>query len=151
MDRRLAQAVVRKAAIPGPSSRLYELLLNQLCRTEAGPEQCRVPIAGSRRLTGNMPGDNFKQDIRYTLRTLRRDAGFFSAAVLIIGLGIGVNTAMFSVVNTLLFLPLRFTASDRLVWIANTGADGGLSSVTSLVANYLDWRSLHHSFHDMTS
>src|SRR5258705_73390 len=82
-------------------------------------------------------------------RSLGRDAGFFWAAVLIIVLGIGVNTAMFSVVNTLLFLPLRFTASDRLVWIANTGADGGLSSVTSRVANYLDWRKMNHSFEDM--
>jgi len=98
-----------------------------------------------------MPGDNFKQDIRYTVRTLRRDAGFFAAAVLIIGLGIGVNTAMFSVVNTLLFQPLRFSASDRLVWIANTGADGGLSSVTSRVANYLDWRKMNHSFEDLTA
>src|SRR5262252_3727276 len=98
-----------------------------------------------------MPADHLKQDLRYAIRTLRRDSGFCAAAVLIIALGIGINTAMFSVVNTLLFQPLRFTQSDRLVWVANTGADGGLSAVTSRVANYLDCRKLNLSFEDMTA
>ncbi|MGH9720692.1 MAG: ABC transporter permease, partial [Bryobacteraceae bacterium] len=89
-----------------------------------------------------MHWETLAQDVRYALRTLRRDAGFFVAAVLIIGLGIGANTAIFSVVNALLFRPLQFQGADRLVWIANTGGDGGLSSVTSRVANYLDWRRL---------
>ncbi len=91
------------------------------------------------------------QDVRYALRSLRREPGFFVAAVLIIGLGIGANTAIFSVLNTLLFRPLRFQGSERLVWIANTGRDGGLSSQTSRVANYLDWRRLNRSFEDMAA
>src|SRR5438046_3010327 len=96
-----------------------------------------------------MHWDTFKQDIRYTLRRLRRDAGFFLAAVLIIGLGVGANTAIFSVVNALLFRPLQFNASERLVWIANTGT--GLSGVTSRVANYQDWRRMNKSMESMAA
>lgn len=96
-----------------------------------------------------MHWDNFKHDIRYTLRTLRRDAGFFIAAVLIIGLGVGANTAIFSVVRALLFRPLQFQASNRLVWIANSGGDQ--SGVTTRVINYLDWRRLNHSMEDMAA
>jgi putative ABC transport system permease protein len=98
-----------------------------------------------------MHWDTVQQDIRYTLRRLRRDVGFATAAVLIIGLGVGANTAIFSVVNSLLFRPLPFTASNRLVWIANTGGDGGLSSQTSRVFNYLDWAQMNHSFESLSA
>jgi putative ABC transport system permease protein len=97
-----------------------------------------------------MQFENVVQDVRYTFRTLRRDAAFFTAAVLIIGIGIGANTAIFSVVNGLLFRPLNFRGSDRLVWIANTGT-GGLSSVTSRVSTYLDWKRANQSFEDMAA
>jgi putative ABC transport system permease protein len=95
--------------------------------------------------------DGLGHDLRYTLRTLRRDSGFFAAAVLIIGLGIGANTAMFSVVDTVLFQPLPFQAADGLVWIANTGKEGDLSSVTSRVANYRDWTRMNTSFEGLTA
>ena len=95
--------------------------------------------------------ETLRQDARYALRTLFRDKAFFAAAVAIIALGIGANTAVFSVVNTILFRPLPFRDSPRLVWVANCCGDGGLSSVTSRVANYLDWRSMNKSFKDMTA
>jgi len=95
--------------------------------------------------------DSFRQDVQYALRTLRRDAGFFSIAVLIMALGIGANTAIFSVVNALLFKPLKFTESDRMVWIANTGGDGGMSSITSRVINFMDWRRMNKSFEELTA
>jgi predicted permease len=94
------------------------------------------------------------QDVRYTLRRLRRETGFTLAAVLIIGLAVGCNTAIFSVVNTLLFRPLPFRDSARLVWIANSslGArDGGLSSQTTRVANYQDWSQFNQSFESLTA
>jgi predicted permease len=96
--------------------------------------------------------DTFLQDIRYTLRTARRDSAFFAAAIAIVALGIGANTTIFSVVHGILFRPLNFASADRLVWVANAGTgDGGLSSVTSRVANYRDWRGVNQSFEDMAA
>src|SRR3954470_23707602 len=80
-----------------------------------------------------------RQDLRYTLRTLRRDAGFAAFAILIAGLGIGASATVFSVVNTLLLRPLPFAEPDRLVWIANHD-NAGLSGQTTQVAYLLDLR-----------
>ncbi|HXB71317.1 MAG TPA: ABC transporter permease [Candidatus Acidoferrales bacterium] len=94
--------------------------------------------------------DYFLQDLRYALRAMWRDAGFCAMAAVILGLGIGANTAIFSVVNTVLFRPLPFRDAGRLVWIANTGTTG-LSGATSRVANYRDWRAMNQSFEDLTA
>jgi predicted permease len=79
------------------------------------------------------------QDLRYTFRTLRRDAGFAMFAIAIAGLGIGASSTVFSVVNTLLLRPLPFEAPDRLVWIANHDT-AGLSGQTTQVQYMLDLR-----------
>ena len=71
--------------------------------------------------TGRRAWDGLIQDLRYTVRTLRRDAGFGVFALLILGLGIGANTAVFSIAQPLLLRPLPFHEPERLVWIANTG------------------------------
>ena len=79
------------------------------------------------------------QDLRYTFRTLRRDAGFAVFAILIAGLGIGASATVFSVVNTLLLRPLPFEKPSELVWIANSDA-AGLSGQTTQVGYMLDLR-----------
>jgi predicted permease len=79
------------------------------------------------------------QDLRYTFRTLRRDAGFAVFAILIAGLGIGASATVFSVVNTLLLRPLPFEKPAELVWIANSDA-AGLSGQTTQVGYMLDLR-----------
>lgn len=92
--------------------------------------------------------DSLLQDLRYTFRTLRRDAAFTTFAVLIVGLGVGASTTLFSVVNTLLLRPLPFRDPGRLVWIANHGS-GGLSGATTQVGALLDLRSRNQSFSDV--
>src|SRR5260370_10117536 len=63
--------------------------------------------------------DSILQDLRYTLRTLRRDAAFATFAILIVGLGVGASSTVFSIVNAVLIRPLPFRHPDRLVWIVN--------------------------------
>jgi len=83
--------------------------------------------------------DVLLQDLRYTGRTLRRDAGFTTFAVLIAGLGIGASATVFSVVHTLLLRPLPFAEPRHLVWIANRDTTG-LSGQTTQVGHMLDLR-----------
>jgi len=79
------------------------------------------------------------RDLRYTLRVLRRDAGFAVFATLIAGLGIGATATVFGVVNALLLRPLPFDDSGRLVWISNHDT-AGLSGQTTQVGYMLDLR-----------
>ncbi len=90
------------------------------------------------------------QDLRYGARTLRRKPGFTLIAVLTLALGIGANTAIFSVVNALVFRSLPFQDAGRLVWIANVH-EGGLSGQTTRVSNYQDWRTRNQSFADIAA
>jgi predicted permease len=86
-----------------------------------------------------MPFADVVQDLRYTVRTLRRDAGFATFAILIAGLGIGASVTVFSVVNTLILRPLPFADPSQLVWIANRDVSG-LSGQTTQVGHMLDLR-----------
>jgi predicted permease len=88
-------------------------------------------------------------DLRYALRQLRREPTFAAVAVLILGLGIGANTAVFSVLDKLLFQPLPFRAPERLTWIINEDTPG-LSGRTSTVATYEALTAMS-SFEELTT
>jgi predicted permease len=74
--------------------------------------------------------DVLLQDVQYTFRTLRRDRGFTVISILILGLGIGANITVFSVVNTILLRPLPFRDPQQLVRILSKKTAGGESSMT---------------------
>ncbi|SPE31087.1 conserved membrane hypothetical protein [Candidatus Sulfopaludibacter sp. SbA3] len=92
--------------------------------------------------------DGLLNDLRYTFRTLRRDAGFAAFAILIVGLGIGASSTLFSVVNAMLIQPLPFQDPSRLVWLANHDTTG-LSGQTTQVDYLLDLQQQAHSFTDL--
>lgn len=90
------------------------------------------------------------QDIRYALRWLARSPGFALVAILSIGLGVGVNTAMFSLVDTLLFKPLPVSDPDSLVDVFTVGGDGD-EYATSSFADFADLKAQNDVFTDMTA
>ena len=90
------------------------------------------------------------KDLHYAARALRRSPGFFAVAVLSLGLGVGVNTAMFSLVDALLFRPLPVTAPEALVDLFTTGGDGD-EYATSSYADYLDLKAQNTVFADLTA
>lgn len=95
--------------------------------------------------------DVLRQDLRFTLRTLRRDRAFASVVILVLALGIGANVAVFSVVNTILLRPLPFREPNRLVWFATNGGKGGLSDQTYTVSAFEEFQRHNRSFQDVTS
>ena len=89
------------------------------------------------------------QDIGYGVRMLRKNVGFTAIALVTLALGIGANTAIFSLVNAVLFRPLPFRDSDRLVWISNPEIGGAGIPGTTRSVNVRDWRESTHCFQDL--
>jgi putative ABC transport system permease protein len=94
--------------------------------------------------------NDFLQDLRYAWRSLRRTPGFTLVAVVTVALGIGANTALFSVIFAVLLRPLPFPDADRLVrlWTAHQPGSG-LARTGTALPDYRVWRSENRSFEEM--
>ena len=122
---------VGESVLPGVRQRL------------GGPHRpSRVPNRGD----GIMA--SLRQDIRHAFRGLRRNPGFAAVAILTLALGIGANTAMFSVVNGVMLRPLPYHDPDRVVRVLRIWGDVELGGPTSS-AKFLDWRRENSVFDDM--
>jgi putative ABC transport system permease protein len=95
--------------------------------------------------------DTFLQDARFALRLLRKNLGFTLAAILTLALGIGANTAIFSVVNAVLLRPLPFANSEGLMNVWETDSVRGYKRGSASYPNFADWREQNHVFERMSS
>jgi len=88
------------------------------------------------------------QDLRYALRQLRNNPGFSAVTVLTLALGIGVNAAMFAVIDGVLLRPLPFPKPDKIVQMSEARPDDFAPS-SSALPDIRDWRAQNHSFQDI--
>ncbi|MGE5244809.1 MAG: ADOP family duplicated permease [Betaproteobacteria bacterium] len=111
----------------------------------------RVPppagIAAPGQPTGGRPLADLAADVRYALRTLRKAPGFAAVALLTLALGIGANTALFSIVNAVLLNPLPYDHPDQLVMLHESKQNFPSGSIS--YPNFRDWRSNNHTFAGM--
>ncbi|HET9528779.1 MAG TPA: ABC transporter permease [Blastocatellia bacterium] len=89
------------------------------------------------------------QDVRYALRMLVRNPGFTAAAVIALALGIGANTAIFSVVNSMLLRPLPFKDSENLLQVWETQESKGRYKIPASYPNFKDWKEQSQVFEDV--
>lgn len=90
------------------------------------------------------------RDIRYGVRSLLKRPGFTAIALIALALGIGANTAIFSLVNAVLLRPLPFAEPDRLVWVwGNIRSGGNRASVSP--PDFLDYRQQNNTFEEFAA
>jgi len=89
------------------------------------------------------------QDLIYGVRWLRKNPGFTLLSVLMLAVGIGVNTAMFSVINAVLLRPLPYPEADRIVWMNESGPEVANRMIS--YPNFVDWRARNQVFESMST
>lgn len=115
-----------------------EALERELRRAErAAPVS--VPILGDHPRPRAM--GSWGQDIRYAARALRKSPGFTAVAIITLALGVGANTAIFTIVNAVMLRPFAFADSDRLVRIWESNPERGWPTFSASHPNFLDWRA----------
>src|SRR5213593_4459763 len=95
--------------------------------------------------------DALLKDVKYGWRMLWKSPGFTSVAVIVVALGIGANTAIFSVVEAVLLRPLPFVEPDRLAIVWEDATRVGFPQNTPAPANFVDWRKQNSVFKDMAA
>src|SRR5262245_19077926 len=94
---------------------------------------------------------NTLAEFRFAFRQLRKNPGFTAVAVLTLALGIGANTAMFSIIRGLLFKPLPYPDPEQLVTLWERQTQRGIEQDRVSGPNYLDWRAQNSVFSDLAS
>ncbi len=125
----------------------HEVLVRELRRTEETMAQ--EPVVLGARESKNVIADLWL-DLRYGVRMLAKNPGFTAVAVLALALGIGANTAMFSVIDAVLLRPLPYSDATRLVLVSSTWERGGITTpYSSSPPDFFDWRDQNRSFSSM--
>ena len=117
-------------------------------RVLGGRDQVMESVRDAR---GVRPVEDFGRDLRYGVRALQRSPGFAFTAVLVLGLGVGASTAIFSAVNALILEPLPFRAPERLYMLWESNPMMGWEQESAAPANYLDWKERVAGFEDVAA
>ena len=139
-----------------------EMLTEENLRRGMSPEKAaraaRIRLGGvtqlretNRDLRGLPMVEAFLQDCRYAIRVLRKKPAFAAIAVLTLALGIGANTAVFSVASAFLRKPVSFPNTDRLAVMLELAPQQTFGWSPVSPANYLDWKQQSHSFEELAA
>ncbi len=125
-------------------------------RPEAAARAARIRLGGSTQLTetnrelrGLPILETCLQDMRYALRMLRKNPGFTAVAVLTLALGVGANTAIFSIVYAVLLKPLPYANPDELFTAFQANKQQGIAETGCSYLNYEEWRTQNHVFGEL--
>jgi putative ABC transport system permease protein len=125
-------------------------------RPEAAARAARIRLGGNTQLTetnrelrGLPILETCLQDMRYALRMLRKNPGFTAVAVLTLALGIGANTAIFSVVYAVLLKPLPYANPNELFTAFQANKQQGIAETGCSYLNYEEWRTQNHVFSEL--
>jgi putative ABC transport system permease protein len=149
-EQSLACGVTKEEAYDAALRELTESdLLTRGLRSVESPLGRETVAPGAPRRMGMLA--DLGQDVRYGLRVLLKNPGFTAVAVIALALGIGANSAIFSVVNTVLLRPLPFKDPERLVMVWEDSSKSGYPRDTPAAANYVDWRDQNRVFEGMAA
>src|ERR1043166_5348728 len=95
--------------------------------------------------------ESFIRDLQYGFRSLRAKPGFTVVAVVALAVGVGANTAIFSVVNSVLLRSLPYDQPEQLVWIWTNNSSSGINQELASFPNFVDWRSQNESFQEVVA
>jgi predicted permease len=137
-----------------------DLLTDENVRRGMSPEEAkraaRIRLGGqtqlkeiNRELHGLPAIETFLQDTRYAFRVLRKNPGFTAVAVLTLALGIGANTAIFSVVYAVLLKPLPYTNPEQLFTVFQANKQQGIAETGCSYLNFEEWRAQDHVFSEL--
>ena len=137
------EAEAKRIALSGLNDKR---LSNEIQRSQKPFREPPLPESGRSNVLADL-----LHDLRYAARTQLKNPAFTLVAVIALALGIGANTAIFSVVNTVLLRPLPYKDPDRLVMVWEDSTKHGYPRDTPTAANFIDWRDQNHVFEGMAA